>query len=87
MLHSDVSDNGELETTSLQSIVTTISKDPTIHMESKRKFQFGSTDAASCSNFSRISSTVKPRLNLFVLPILEPTVDAVHSIQLPNGNW
>ena len=80
MLYSNVSDNGELEVISFQSIVTAISKDSTIHIGCKRKFQSRSTNAASYSNSSGISSTTTPRLNLFVSSFLEPIVDVVHSI-------
>ena len=87
MLHSNVSANGELETTSLQSITTAISKDSPIRMGRKKKFQSGSTNDASCSNSLGISTTTTPRFNLFVPPLLAPTTDALQSIPLPNGKY
>ena len=87
MLHSNVSANGELETTSLQSITNAISKDSPIRMGRKRKFQSGSTNDASCSNSLGISATTTPRFNLFVPLLLAPTIDALQSIPLPNGKY
>ena len=64
-----------------------LSNDSLIHMGRKRKFQLWSTDAAICSNSSRVSTINTSILNLFVKHVLPPTIEAIHYISVHNGKY